>query len=151
MRLQKSVSDKHDIDAKHAEDAQNASAPGSPLKGPPAPDSDQKTFVCQRCEQTIPLFSRDEHDDWHFAKDLEEEQDGSSTQGPPPQLSSPTSKKDAVNGAHKDDQPPQYAPPAHPPPRNGASRTMSRRPHTNQVIEVARLRARDEVRRSPQA
>ena len=147
MRLQKNLDDKH-TDAKDAEDAQDAGAPGSPLKAPLTPD--QKTFVCPVCEQKIPLLSRDEHEDWHFAKDLQE-QDGTSTQAAPAQISSLPQKKDlAANGHHTEDQPPQYAPPAHPPPRSGANNGATRnRPHTNQVIEVARLRARDEVRIQP--
>lgn len=38
--------------------------------------------------------------------------------------------------------PPSYAPPSHPPP----TKAVAHRPHTNQVIEAARLRAKDEVR-----
>lgn len=45
----------------------------------------------------------------------------------------------------KSDLPPGYAPPAGPPPANGASRAAARN-HTNQVVEAAKVRARDEVR-----
>ena len=41
--------------------------------------------------------------------------------------------------------PPAYAPPAGPPPANVAGRAAARH-HTNQVIEAAKVRARDEVR-----
>ena len=43
------------------------------------------------------------------------------------------------------DAPPSYARPTMPPPAPGASRAASRN-HTNKVIEVAKVRARDEVR-----
>lgn len=41
--------------------------------------------------------------------------------------------------------PPAYVPPAGPPPANAAGRAAARH-HTNQVIEAAKVRARDEVR-----
>lgn len=31
-------------------------------------------YLCQRCRKTVPLFQRDEHEDWHFAKDLHEQE-----------------------------------------------------------------------------
>jgi hypothetical protein len=40
---------------------------------------------------------------------------------------------------------PAYAPPSYPPPSQRASKALIR-PHTNQVIEAAHVRARDEVR-----
>jgi hypothetical protein len=44
--------------------------------------------------------------------------------------------------------PPAYAPPRGPPPVNAAG-IASARHHTNQVIEAAKVRARDEVRYTP--
>ncbi|KAL1958675.1 hypothetical protein VTO42DRAFT_4018 [Malbranchea cinnamomea] len=32
------------------------------------------TFVCPRCNKQVPELERDEHQDWHFAKDLDMEQ-----------------------------------------------------------------------------
>jgi len=35
-------------------------------------DSDEMAqFICPRCSKPIPEYEREEHDDWHFAKDLE--------------------------------------------------------------------------------
>ncbi|RAQ55301.1 sister chromatid cohesion protein (Eso1) [Aspergillus flavus] len=31
-------------------------------------------YTCSRCEKTLPEAERDEHDDWHFAKDLERQE-----------------------------------------------------------------------------
>lgn len=48
------------------------------------------------------------------------------------------------NGGNKQGPPPSYAPPAGAPPVNGTSRTVAHH-HTNQVIEAAKVRAKDEV------
>ena len=29
------------------------------------------TYICNRCEKLVPSFERNEHEDWHFAKELE--------------------------------------------------------------------------------
>jgi len=107
--------------------------------------SDQ--YSCPRCEQTVHLSEKDEHEDWHFAKDLEaQEQDGTTASTrpaqAPPQIQPPDFKQ---AGDSKGEPPPDYAPPSYPPPQNGASRATATRHHTNQVIEAAKIRARDEV------
>jgi DNA polymerase eta len=36
-----------------------------------SPDTSQiQQFTCSRCSKSIPEYDREEHDDWHFAKDL---------------------------------------------------------------------------------
>ena len=109
---------------------------------------DQKTqdeYICPRCEQVIPSDERAEHDDWHFAKDLEDdEQNGVvASQGPPQSTKSPAIKQ---AGDKKMDQPPTYAPPSYAPPVNPQA-LVNR--HTNKVTEAARVRAMDEVSFSP--
>lgn len=45
-------------------------------------------FACSRCSRTLPEYEKEEHDDWHFAKDLElqDRQDAiDAQQQPPPQ------------------------------------------------------------------
>lgn len=42
-------------------------------------------FTCERCAQSLPEYEREEHDDWHFAKDLQlqDRQETKSSQQPP--------------------------------------------------------------------
>ena len=111
-------------------------------------------YFCPRCEQSMHFNEKDEHDDWHFAKDLEtQDQDGAAPSQPPAQAPQSQQLKPQPASDSKSEQPPGYAPPSypppsHPPPANGASRTRAIRHHTNQVIEAAKVRARDEVRNS---
>ena len=122
-------------------------------------DMTGETHRCERCEQMIPQEAREEHEDWHFAKDLQaQEEPGAATSQPPPQAVDPSSMVDSKqNGNGNTEEPPMYAPPPNPPPnaQNAASfappetapPTRSRasaRNHTNQVIEAAKSRARDE-------
>lgn len=112
---------------------------------------------CPRCDQTIQLDEKDEHEDWHFAKDLQaQEPAGSIAPERPVQASHQAQRLDIKQaGDGKSDQPPEhpppsyappsYAPPSHPPPSNGASRATASHHHTNPVIEAATVRARDEV------
>jgi len=107
--------------------------------------SDQ--YFCSRCDLTIHSDDKDQHEDWHFAKDLQaQEQDGAIASERPAQATPQVQRLDLKQaGDRKSDQPPDYAPPSYPPPKNGASRATAIRHHTNQVIEAAKVRARDEV------
>lgn len=113
------------------------------------PTSDQ--YFCPRCEQSMHFNEKDEHDDWHFAKDLEiQDQDSVAPSQPPAQTPQSQQSKPHVATDSKSEQPPGYAPPSypppsHPPPTNGSSRARAIHHHTNQVIEAAKVRARDEV------
>lgn len=102
--------------------------------------------LCPRCDKPVPLDEMDEHQDWHFATDLQE-QDGSNAANTA-QVAQATSKVAQMNLKTGDnDQSPQssqYAPPSHPPPANGINGGAVHRPHSNQVIEAGRVRARDE-------
>ena len=106
--------------------------------------SDQ--FLCSRCEQRIPSGEKDEHEDWHFAKDLQEQDHDSAGISPSAaQTSSHVQPRKAKQVSDsKNDPPPSYAPPSGPPPTNSARRATGTPRHTNQVIEAANIRARDE-------
>lgn len=127
------------------------------------------------------MIEKDQHEDWHFAKDLQDqEQNGAVASVPPAQAAPrapPRSQQDLKQGSDsevyqppdyappshpppraqqqdlkqvgdsKGNQPPNHAPPSYPPPQDGASRATARH-HTNQVIEAAKIRARDEVNSS---
>ena len=118
-------------------------------------------FVCSRCEQPIPLLEKAEHNDWHFAQDIQsqDQDDGgaaaSASVNPlAPQMHTQKidTKQDDASDSHP---PPAYAPPSYPPPTSLAtaskssaknpSNSLATRRHTNKVIEAAELRARDEV------
>lgn len=105
-------------------------------------------YFCSRCDQTIHSGSKDEHEDWHFAMDLQaEDQDRALASERPAPAAPQAQRLDLTQaGDSKSDQPSEYAPPSYPPPRNGASRATAIHRHTNQVIEAAKVRARDEVR-----
>ncbi|PUU74742.1 hypothetical protein B9Z19DRAFT_1132677 [Tuber borchii] len=49
----------------------------NPPSSPPPPFStatgDRPMFLCDRCKISLPLEDQEEHQDWHFAKDLEQE------------------------------------------------------------------------------
>ncbi|KIW10745.1 hypothetical protein PV08_10044 [Exophiala spinifera] len=102
-------------------------------------------YVCGQCNETIESDRRDEHEDWHFAKKLEAEE-----QVEHPRLSQSQNDSNTRKSDHKQrvagtrDQPPSYAPPSYSPPHSTARATASIRQHTNQVIEAAQIRARDE-------
>lgn len=101
--------------------------------------------ICSRCNQAVTIHEKEQHADWHLATDLQsEETSGESTlhisQKQPQRAEGKQQQSDGDS-----DQPPSYAPPAYPPPTSRAGGTVSR-PHTNQVIEAAELRAKDEVR-----
>ncbi|OAP65179.1 hypothetical protein AYL99_01151 [Fonsecaea erecta] len=106
-------------------------------------------YFCKRCDQTMGFDLKDEHEDWHFARDLQEQEDGSTTAAPPTTQATakppPVDIKQAGTGDSHDHDPPGYAPPSYPPPGAAASRpaTTTYR-HTNQVIEAGKVRARDE-------
>lgn len=137
---------------------------GADLKnGANGVDSTSNQYICPRCEKTMHADEKYEHDDWHYAKDLQEQdQNGAVAPEPPSQAPPPThpvdSKRagDAPMTTHPVDskqdgngnstQPPGYAPPSYPPPASGASRERAIHHHTNQVIEAGKVRARDEVR-----
>lgn len=112
-------------------------------------------YSCSRCNQTMQADEKTEHDDWHFAQDLQSQEQGSGATAsqPPPKVAPPTYPPDVKHPYQPDPAPtnggssgqtPQYAPPSHPPPTNGASRAAARH-HTNQLIEVSHIRAKDEV------
>ena len=92
--------------------------------------SDQ--YFCTRCNQTMHSGEKDQHNDWHFAKDLQAQE----TMG---------SSLDSIAGPQASDQSSQFSPPPYPPPKGGTSRAAAVRRHTNQIIKVAEIRARDEV------
>lgn len=46
------------------------------------PERDIATYFCQNCQKDIPETERTEHQDWHFARDLQEQQDETSLSGP---------------------------------------------------------------------
>lgn len=51
------------------------------------------TYFCQACQATIPKHERDEHQDWHFAKDLQaQEEPSSNVAGERPSSRNDTSK-----------------------------------------------------------
>ncbi|KIY02092.1 uncharacterized protein Z520_02230 [Fonsecaea multimorphosa CBS 102226] len=103
-------------------------------------------YSCERCDETMDPALKDEHEDWHFARDLQAQEDGSTAAAPsttqatakPP----PPDLKQAGDG--RNDQPPDYAPPSYPPPSTAPSRATTGHRHTNKVIEAGKVRARDE-------
>lgn len=48
-------------------------------------DDDQSTtaYWCDRCSKSVPLFQKEEHEDWHFAKDLHEQERAKSSGSSP--------------------------------------------------------------------
>ena len=97
------------------------------------PTSDQ--YFCARCDQKMPSGEKNEHDDWHFAKDLQDGDPNGATVSAPAPKSAPQAAA----------QTPDYAPPSYPPPVQGASRATAIYRHTNQVVEAGKVRAKDEV------
>ena len=98
-------------------------------------------YFCVQCHQSIDSDRRDEHEDWHFAKHLEaEDQAGHMVATGQSQIGSNVPQLDFKQGV-----PPDYAPPTYPPPRTAPRVAAAIRHHTNQVIEAAQIRARDEV------
>jgi len=55
-------------------------------------DDDDDHIVCPRCQAEIELKDRQEHEDWHFAKDLQKS-DYAQKRGPPAPKSSPQRKR----------------------------------------------------------
>ncbi|THV83024.1 hypothetical protein D6D29_04197 [Aureobasidium pullulans] len=118
--------------------------------------SDEKSRLmnkhyCPRCEREIDAQTKVEHDDWHFAKDLEE-QDNSAVVSQsqlvvPPSYQPTMDSKPFVQSDMKQDASFTHAKATHQ--RSGGKQvignnaTTSRR-HVNAVDEAATLRAKDE-------
>lgn len=106
--------------------------------------SDQ--YLCSRCEQSIPSVGKHEHNDWHFAKDLQEEDHNDVTVSLLISKDTTHVQQQDVKQASdsKNARPPSYAPPPGPAPTTSAYRITRTQRHRNQVIEAANVRARDE-------
>jgi hypothetical protein len=115
----------------------NGSAQKNALGAPP----DQ--YFCVQCYQSIDSNRKDEHEDWHFAKDLEAEDQKPATKQS--QICSNVPQLNSKQDVAPDYPPPTYPPPTYPPPRSAPRVAGPIRHHTNQVIEAAKIRARDEV------
>lgn len=102
--------------------------------------SDQ--YVCERCDKTMHSQEKDQHDDWHFAKDLQEQETSEQHGSTGSNLDNPVGPN---VGPQATDQPPSYLPPPYPPAKDVPRRAAAVRAHTNQVIMAAEIRARDEV------
>ncbi|KAF2149742.1 DNA/RNA polymerase [Myriangium duriaei CBS 260.36] len=50
----------------------------------PQTDAGQDSYTCDRCRKSIPLDDKTEHEDWHFARDLQREESGMAAPPPPP-------------------------------------------------------------------
>jgi hypothetical protein len=147
------------MDVKQPDYTADLKKPGNDMDGELYPNQHtSEEYMCPRCEKSMSFNEKEEHDDWHFAKDLEsQEGNGVATPQPPPQIYAPPPTappshdvksqpaSDSKTGQPPGYAPPSYAPPSHPPPAAGASRAKAIRHHTNQVIEAAKVRARDEV------
>ena len=107
---------------------------------PPSLATDVKSVHCPRCNIDIPTYEKVEHDDWHMAMDLQN-QDQS---GAPAQANAPAQA--TAYQAAQQFAPPSFAPPSHaPPPKEAKISNAQRARHSNKVIEAANVRARDEV------
>lgn len=141
------------MDIKQSDYSTDLKNPGNDMDGVLDPTQHASDgYLCPRCEKSMSFSEKGEHDDWHFAKDLEtQDQGGVATLQPPPPVAPPTQDSkphpasDEKSGQPPGYAPPSYAPPSHPPPAAGASRAKAIRHHTNQVIEAAKIRAIDEV------
>lgn len=102
-------------------------------------------YLCTRCNQALTQDEQAEHEDWHLAVDLQaQEREGPGVHQPPIQSSQPAKASDYQRADDKKETGlPSYAPPSYPPPAGGASRAKAAH-HTNQVIEAAKIRERDE-------
>jgi hypothetical protein len=109
-------------------------------------DAPPDQYSCVQCYQLIDSDQKDEHEDWHFAKDLEaEDQAGQKVAMKQSQIGSNVPQLSSKQDVAPDYPPPNYPPPTYPPPRSAPSVARPIRHHTNQVIEAAKIRARDEV------
>ena len=103
-------------------------------------------YLCSLCGRILDVNEKDEHDDWHLALNLQaNEQDAEVARGHTAQVPSILPGQDLSQGGDTNrDDPPSYAP-SRMPNSDGTNRVSSMRHHTNQVIEAAKVRARDEV------
>jgi hypothetical protein len=119
--------------------------------------SDEKSrltnkYYCPHCEREIDAQTKAEHDDWHFAKDLDEQDNNAvvsqSQSVAPPSYQSPTDSKSLVQSDMKQDPSFTHAQAMHQKSGGkqvpGNNTTTSRR-HVNAVDEAATLRAKGEV------
>ena len=110
-------------------------------------------YQCKRCEQSIALTNKEEHDDWHFATDLADEdgtRNSTHAQSSADVFPMDSAQKDMSHKAAQN----RYSPPAYLPPSSQTKQPMpskstnarSIRHYVNVVDRAAELRARDEVR-----
>ncbi|KAF2485140.1 hypothetical protein BDY17DRAFT_277386 [Neohortaea acidophila] len=91
---------------KHPEDDNNSSHHSTAAQHPPQPHQTSiETYLCPRCNLPIPQAEKAEHEDFHFAMDLQEEQDGAAAAppvlrvpAPPPPTLPPPSKGGGKSG-----------------------------------------------------
>ncbi|CUS09821.1 unnamed protein product [Tuber aestivum] len=84
-----------------SEDAAVGPGTGDAFDNPPSPPPPAivatgggRMFLCDRCKTSLPFEAQEEHQDWHFAKDLAQEDRAEAMRRiAPPAPSSPSSKK----------------------------------------------------------
>ncbi|PWW78545.1 DNA/RNA polymerase [Tuber magnatum] len=80
-----------------AVDPETGDAFDNPPSSPPsatAATGDGRMFLCDRCKTSLPFEDQEEHQDWHFAKDLAQEDRAEAMRRiAPPAPSSPSSQK----------------------------------------------------------
>ncbi|KAF2149122.1 hypothetical protein K461DRAFT_297586 [Myriangium duriaei CBS 260.36] len=114
------------------------------------PETVDGTLQCDRCGEQIPARAKTEHDDWHLAKDLQEQDEPQHTGAASPASVQPSHHPAAQNPKHhvpdKHTTSPDFAPPSYAPPSTTSQSTRNNDvySHSNQVIQAGHVRARDE-------
>ena len=66
--------EEHDEDFGAVSDPQTpADDPSDPVERPHLHQQHISTYFCKRCGKALPQAAKDEHEDWHFAKDLQDQ------------------------------------------------------------------------------
>jgi hypothetical protein len=107
----------------------------------------EKRYICPRCNQEISSHDRSEHDDWHFAEDLERAEGAPSAL---PIRSAPPMSDRKHSSTSPTKSKPSWLQPVdshHQSTMNSTPATNKHRhvPHVNAVDKAATLRAQSEV------
>jgi hypothetical protein len=106
----------------------------------------EKQYICPRCNQEIISSNKSEHDDWHFAEDLDRAEGAPSS----PSIHPPTMSDRKHSSPSPTKQKPSWIQPVdshHQSATNSAHATKRNHhvPHVNAVDKAANLRAQTEV------
>jgi hypothetical protein len=105
----------------------------------------EKRYICSRCNQEIKSHEKGEHDDWHFAQDLDNRDNGAVAIATPIQSPTMPDRKSSSASPTKSKLQPVDSHRNATPTNGSATKKRRHVAHVNAVDKAAALRAQSEV------